>query len=55
MSQVQGVEAKKSGCSPSPLRARRKSRSEPKVIKTYLESKYFWPLYDVRCVSKILI
>ena len=55
MGQGQGVEAKKSGCSLSPLRARRKSRSEPKVIKTYLENKYFWPSYDTKCGSKALI
>ena len=55
MGQGQGVEAKKSGCSPSPLRARLKSRSEPEVIKTYIENKYFWPSYDTKCGSKVLI
>ena len=55
MGQGQGVEAKKSGCSPSPLRARRKSRSEKDVMKTYLGNKYFWPSYDARCGSKVLI
>ena len=55
MGQGQGVEAKKIGCSPSPLRARLKSKSEPKVIKTYLENKYFWPSYDNKCGSKALI
>ena len=55
MGQGQGVEAKKSGCSPSPLRARHKSRSEPEVIKTYLENKDFWPSYDTKCGSKALI
>ena len=43
MGQGQGVEAKKSGCSPSPLRARHKSRSEKDVMKMYLGNKYFWP------------
>ena len=55
MGQGQGVESKKSGCSPSPLRARRKSRSEPEVIKMYLENKYFWPSSDTKCGSKALI
>ena len=55
MGQGQGVEAKKSGCSLSPLRARTKSRSGPEVIKTYLGNKYFWPSNDTRCASKVLI
>ena len=55
MGQGQGVEAKKSGCSPSPLRARRKSKSEKDVMKTCLGNKYFWPSYDTKCGSKALI
>ena len=55
MGQGQGVEAKKSGCSLSPLRAMVKSRSEPEVIKTYLDNEYFWPSYDTKCGSKALI
>ena len=41
MGQGQGVEAKKSGCSLSPLRARRKCWFEKDVMKTYLGNKYF--------------
>ena len=55
MGQGQGVEAKKSGCSPSPLRARTKSRSGPEVIKTHLGNKHFLPSNDTRCSSKVLI